>query len=356
MNIEEYFDPTIDLPPPTDEDDPRPNGVRWGPFRSSGSSRPDAPAEPLTPIDWTSIRDGDDFDVIEPGLFHPGRWINIAAGTKQGKTDLVLFAAVFHSLGIDPFDQVPTQQRCVLYLDAENGGMELWDRLHNSFGLDIDQLDSLPTVIAPPKLGTTEGAAAAFATVEQYAADIVIIDGVNGVLAGAEKDDAPWRDLYENFITPAKMRGLAVCTLDNVGHEAKHRSRGSSVKQDKADAEGLLKRAADGSVTITYRVVRSADIPDSVTFGRTGERDNPDNPVRYTRVGTIIPPGTIELASLLDTLDVDADASRRAVRAALKAAIDADPKNPTKYRAGNDVITPAQRYRRNRRANTQLEF
>lgn len=340
-----------DVPAPTDGDAPVHDGIHWGPFASNGSTRPDGAADPLTPIDWISIRDGDVFDVIEPGLFHPGRWINIAAGTKQGKTDLVLYAAVFHSLGVDPFDQVPTQHRCVLYLDAENGGMELWDRLHHSFGLDIAQLDSIPTVIAPPKLGTVEGAAAAFATIENYAADIVIIDGVNGVLDGAEKDDAPWRDLYENFITPAKIRGLAVCTLDNVGHEAKHRSRGSSVKQDKADAEGLLKRAADGSVTITYRTRRSSDIPESVTFGRTGEKDNPTDPVRYTRVGTIIPPGMIDLARVLDDLDVDPDAGRKIIRDALAAAKERDPDNQAKYGARNDLFGPAQRYRRNRRAN-----
>ena len=98
---------------------------------------------------------------------------------------------------------------------------------------------------------------------------MVIIDGLNGVITGAEKDDTPWRDLYEWAIAPLKAMNIAVVTAANHGKDRTLGPHGSSVLQDKPDAIVRIDRT-DGGAKLTTTHRRTSAYPLEQTFTVSG--------------------------------------------------------------------------------------
>ena len=277
-------------------------------------------------VDWGELWDGVDSDepVID-GLAYKGRWTAIAAQAKAGKSTLLLGLAV----------ATARAGMSVLYFDTEMTRQDMRARLEEWMELGPDDLGNLHYCDLPGKLDTAEGSSALYATVERYVPSLVIIDGLNGVVAGGENDDTTWRDLYEWSITPCKARGIAVISADNLGKDTTRGPRGSSVKLDKADAVIELQRTNLGAkLTATHR--RTAAFPREQHYV-IAHADEDEPPMVVVRVDDSDPEGTSEVIAKLWELGLPVDIGVRKAREALRAA---------GFRVNNAAIGTAVRTRR----------
>ena len=279
-------------------------------------------------VDWHELWKRDDTDhSIIPGVAFPGRWTAIAAPAKAGKSTLITGLAVeLARTGID-----------VAYVDTEMGSRDMQGRLEDWMQLepgDVEHFHYLDSVSY--KLDTVNGAAAFLHDIDILAPAVVIIDGLNGVVDGAENEAETWRDLYDLTIAELKRRGHAVITADNLGKDTGRGPRGSSVKLDKADGVLSMEKTDDGCKLVTTHW-RTADYPKEQSYVIVGaDEDDPALTVR--RVVGSDPEGTSELVVAITELGLPYDISVRKARAALKAA---------GHKTRNDALAAALRTRRN---------
>jgi hypothetical protein len=266
-------------------------------------------------IDWATIHDRP--DEIVDGLILPGRWTALAAKAKAGKTTLEMACSVAISEGVDPFDGRPIVPVTVLYVDAEMGRLDLADKLAELGYPDPGALTRWHATDLPPRLDTPAGGDMLVQAPRQLGAKVVVIDGINGTVSGAEKDDLVWRAFYDHTIYPLKRLGVAILTGDNLGKDTTLGPRGSSVKVDKPDGVILLSRTDDG-VKLTTRERRTSAYPSE----RILTIDGLDGvgPTRYRHVTHAWPPGTSDAVSVLDRLGVPVDWGRGRARQALATA------------------------------------
>lgn len=297
----------------------------------------------LVIIDWAAERD-ESAELVD-GLVIAGRWTAVAAAAKAGKSSLLVSVSVEVSEGRHPFDATLTDPVAVLYIDAEMGRIDLEERLVEC-GYKPSLLARWWACDIPPRLDTTDGAAKVLDYVRAHQIRFVVIDGINGTVGGAEKDDSPWRLLFEYTIQPLKVMGVAVMTADNLGKDSALGPRGSSVKLDKADAVLNLTRTATG-VNLHASHRRTAAYPVDTAlevFGIDG-----DEPVRYRRpVGDTYPDGTKEVADLLDEMGVDPTFGRDKVRRLLRQVAEEAP-DPDRLKVRNVLLGAAIRWRKEAR-------
>ncbi len=291
-----------------------------------------APISPVELIDWATIHDRPD-EIVE-GLILPGRWTALAAKAKAGKTTLEMACSVAISEGRDPFDGHPITPVTVLYVDAEMGRVDLAERLAELGHPDPTKLVRWHATDLPPRLDTPAGGLQLAETARQLLAEVVVIDGINGTVTGAEKDDLVWRAFYEHTIAPLKRMGVAIVTGDNLGKDTALGPRGSSVKVDKPDGVILMSRT-DNGVKLVARERRTAAYP----LERLLTVDGLDNggPITYRVVHAAWPTGTLDAVALLDRLAIPVDYGRGKVRQALAAAQET---------MGDHILTAAIRWRR----------
>ena len=301
-------------------------------------------------IDWSEERDHAD-ELVE-GFAMAGRWTAIAAAAKAGKSSLLISMSVEISEGRDPFDGTPIEPLRVLYVDAEMGRLDMEERLVEC-GYEPPKLRNWWACDIPPRLDTTAGAALVVDFVRAHQIQMVVIDGINGTVGGAEKDDSPWRLLFEHTIRALKAIGVAVVTADNLGKDSTLGPRGSSVKMDKADAVLHLTRTANG-VNLHASHRRTAAYPlDTalVVYGLEG-----DEPVHYRRaLGAVHPDGTKEFAELLDELGIDPEATKRAVRSTLRR-LAAEAGDRQRYKVRDTTLVAAIRWRKEARKGSGTTF
>jgi hypothetical protein len=256
-------------------------------------------------VDWDDLynRVNDDEAVVE-GLAYRGRWTALASAAKAGKSTFLLGLAV----------ETATAGMTVMYLDAEMGRGDVLERVEDWMGLKPSDLVNLRYTDLPPKLDNVAGAQALWDVAEELGPDIVIIDGLNGVVNGAENDDTTWRDMYEWAIAPLKARNVAIVSADNTGKDRTLGPRGSSVKLDKADAVLILERT-DTGVTLIASHRRSTSYPREQEYIVT-DADESGPPMRVVRVddGSGVPEGTARVVAILDNLGAPLDISRRTAR------------------------------------------
>ncbi|MDO8363052.1 MAG: AAA family ATPase [Actinomycetota bacterium] len=267
-------------------------------------------------VDWAEVFTRPPVDAIVDGLLIPGRWTALVAPAKAGKSTLALHIAHTLARGIDPFTGVRRAPVTVLYIDGEMGELDVHERV---VALDLTPTDlvRLHYTDRPPKGDTAPGGIAVESTVRALGVEVVILDGLNALISGAENDDLPWRNLYELTIAPLKSAGCAVLSSDNTGHVETHRGRGSSVKLDKADAVTEVKRTDSGVRLLTPRP-RCAAYAREIVLAIDGAEG--DRPITYRHALHSWPDGTHTAVALLDRLGVPRNAGRPAALAALKAA------------------------------------
>lgn len=288
------------------------------------------PPQLIDLVNWHDLYSGTDIDddAIIDGLAFRGRWTAIASPAKAGKSTVILALAV-----------AATQAGHVTaYVDTEMGRGDVLARVKDWMHLGPDDLADLHYCDLPPKLDTVQGAVLLHNTVAAYNPALVVIDGLNGVVNGAENDDTTWRDMYEWGIAPLKRAGVAVISADNLGKARDAGPRGSSVKMDKADAILRLERTDIGvKLTATHR--RTSAYPAELEY-RVTDASEEGAPMRVTRVdaGAGYPPGVKEIAALLDLLGAPLDIGRGKAQDMLRAHDGSGRKN--------DAVGCALRYRR----------
>lgn len=228
-------------------------------------------------IDWSEAFGNHAPEVpIVDGLIFPGRWTAIVAPAKAGKSTWALHVAHRLARGIDPWDANKLHAdgpMAVLYLDAEMGRLDTVGRL-TAIGLTANDLDNLAYTDLPHKFDQLETASWLARAANLIQPSVVILDGINGFVTGAEKDDTPWRMLYEFAIAPLKRAGIAVISTDNTGKDEQLGARGSTVKTDKADVIFTMRASRDDymnhQTVITRKHARTTSFVDQLTLRVNG--------------------------------------------------------------------------------------
>ena len=256
-------------------------------------------------------------EALVEGLAFPGRWTLIAAKAKVGKSSLMIHIALSLAMGIDPFTGHRRQRLRVWYVDAEMGRLDMGQRLRD-LGITYEQVHPFFRYTdVKLQWNTVQGAAAAVSSARKHADDVVIIDGLNGVVGGGENDDTTWRPFFDLAVSPLKIDGVAVLTLDNLGHDLNKSTRGSTVKLDKPDGILTLSRTDAGVKLKTTHQRTSAYLSELVLnmAGREGDR-----PISYRQVEGAWPAGTREVMLLLERLGLPVDTGRERARTAIREA------------------------------------
>lgn len=296
-------------------------------------------------VDFAEVHDSAD-DLVE-GLFLPGRWTQMPAAAKAGKSTLLVWITLELSEGRDPFDGTPIEPAVVLYADGEMGRDDL-EELIRSCGRDPLKLPNWHATTERPRLDTPAGSARLLRRVDDLSARLVILDGLNGFVdpGASENDDTTWRPMFSLAILPLKERGVAVGSADNKGKDTGKGSRGSSVKVDKPDAVIEVRRIDGGTRLAATHRRGSAFLAalDLTVDGLDGVGST-----RFRRSAEGYPSGTQAAVAVLDRLGVSRDDGRRKVRARLRdeaATAEADGRDSTEFHIANDVLGAALRFRK----------
>lgn len=296
-------------------------------------------------IDWTTPNDvGDD---LVDGLVIPGRWTQFVAAAKTGKSTLLVSMSLELSEGRDPFDGTPTTPVTVLWVNGEMGRDDL-DELISACGHVPAQLTRWHSTDEHLRLDTADGALRLLKRVDHIGAQLVIVDGLNGVVNpdASENDDTTWRPFYAHTIVPLKRRNVAVASADNMGKDASKGSRGSSVKTDKADGVINVSRLERG-VKLHATHARGGRFVDTLALNAVGL--DRSQPIRYSSTAQQWPPGTRHALDLLAELAVPLDEGRDKVRARLRSLRDAAAAtgtDSTRFEVSTDALRVALRHRR----------
>lgn len=312
------------------------NGDDWAIVKASSVPSDDGDKQPLglELIDWKNVNDRP--EALIEGLVYPGRWIAFFGGPKAGKSTLLIALSLDIARGYNTTAAAHRTPTRVLYVDAEMGRVDMLERLTAHGIPDPSTIPNWWATDLPHPFDTPEGAQRLHHTVKELAIDCVIIDGLNGAVAGNENDDTTWREFYKLTIHPMKNRGIAVITGDNSGKDPTLGQRGSSVKQDKPDANARIKKA-ENAAEVHIKQRRTAAYQEKTVF----KIDNLDSTayVTVTAVAKADPLMTSDAIAALDALGLPNDATNETCKAALR-------ENGPGFR--NDAIAAAVRRRKAR--------
>jgi hypothetical protein len=295
-------------------------------------------------VDWNNTTLPED-ELVE-GLIIPGRWLQLVAQAKVGKSSLMMHLSIELSEGRHPLDGHSVRAIQVLYLDGEMGEADL-RQLIEDCGHDPAKLPNLHCSTERVRLDTEAGAERMLRQAEKLGAELVMLDGLNGFVnaEASDNDDNTWKPLYLRAVDPLKRRRVAVVSGDNMGKDSGRGSRGSSVKNDKADCVMPVKRTQSG-VKLVPSHRRGGSYADELDLEAEGF--DRAKPIRYWRAMASWPTGTAEAVRALDDLHVPLDATRRKARSILQAkvtALEAQGLDADAYRVRNDALGAGLRYR-----------
>ncbi len=199
------------------------------------------------------------------GILAAGKRHHIAAERKTGKS---------LALGIIQVVNTIEAGGTAAVLDRENGADEYGRRLNDVLtarGLDDDLIHAVEQrfrYYAWPSLSLLWAKNAAY-PLAFAGVDLVIFDSSRKFLTnvGLKEDlSDDYSKFTEALIDPLSRTGIAVVVLDNTGHAAKDRARGSSAKGDLADITYTLLTKAEfnehqaGRLELTCRESRFGDV------------------------------------------------------------------------------------------------
>ena len=308
------------------------------PCDAQPSAGPDGTGWGCTPINWAefwTIEATDPEWVIEP-LFPAGRQTAIYSPAKTGKSLLVLDMVAAAVTGRSVLGQPAKPPIRVVYLDLEMTEADLRERLVDlGYGPD-DDLSGLAYYQLPslPPLDTELGGMVLAELAEAHRADLVIIDTMARVVSGDENSADTYRDFYRHTGLRLKQMGVALGRLDHMGKDADRGQRGASAKNDDIDVVYKLTTADAGQLRLKRTHQRVSWMADELTVIR-----HEDPNLRHAIAGGGWPAGVAEVAEILVTLEIPADASGAVAMAALTKA------GQGRRRA---LVLDTQKYRRSR--------
>lgn len=329
-------------------DDPYAGVPPLGERSENGESPPD-PAEDTLPgrivvelypvLDWHAAFAAQPVDVawlVEP-VIERGKSYAMYAPAKAGKSLLLQDLAAGVATGRPVLGNPAAAPIRVLYVDLENAVTDVVERM-SAYGHRPGDLANLRYLSFPalPPLDTRTGGAHLVALANHHGAELVVIDTVSRLIAGAENDADTLHAVYRLALAPLKAAGIAVVRLDHAGKDLARGQRGTSAKSGDVDVVWRLEVAGPTGVTLTREATRNTHHPERVHLVRRFE------PLRHELAAVAaMAVGTIAAVAELDALDVPPDAGRDLCRAVLaKAGV----------RVSNDTLNAAIRHRKNRLA------
>lgn len=268
-------------------------------------------------LDWADLWTTTPADVdwlCEP-LLERGRSAVVYSPPKAGKSLLSLEIAAALSAGRAVLGNPTRTPMTVLYVDLENTGADIRERL-DALGYgpaDLERLRylSFPSMAA---LDTPAGGAQLTRLVDHHQAELVVIDTVSRVVAGEENSADTYANLYRHALVPLKGRGVTVLRLDHAGKDAERGQRGSSAKSADVDHVWRLVDHDHGRVGLRREASRTGHGADHLNLQRHTE------PLRHLPAGTILLDPRVEHAiTVLDQAGHPADLGRDTARDALAA-------------------------------------
>jgi hypothetical protein len=226
------------------------------------------------------------------------------APAKAGKSELALWTGARAATGQDLFGN-SIEPVTVLYLDLEMTEDDVKERLDDfGYGPDTD-LSQLCYSQHPgmPPLDTARGGEALESEITALGAELVIIDTLSKVVEGEENASDTYLAFARHTGNRLRALGVAGLFLDHTGKDVSKGARGSSAKNDHADAVFRLIQRDRGIVRLdlTHRRIGWLD---SLTLRRTAD----EHAIRWTVTEQQAEPvGTSRLAALLVELGADAD-------------------------------------------------
>ena len=256
-------------------------------------------------IDWQTTWDserGASF-LVDP-LIPEGRQVVIVGPSKAGKSELALWVAAHAATGSDLYGQ-PIEPIPTLYVDMEMIEDDVLERL-TDFGFDRHtDLSLLVYCQYPPlpPLDTAQGGEALAAEAQAVGARLVVIDTLSKVVEGEENSS----DTYLNFAKHTggrlRNRGISAVYLDHTGKDLRKGARGSSAKNDHADAVYRLTRHDRGIVQFDLTHRRVAWLG-PIALRRVEDEEG----IRYrVEDNEAWPAGTSKVAADLDELGASLD-------------------------------------------------
>ena len=295
-------------------------------------------AAAYTPVDWHALweRAPEEIPWLCEPLIAAGRLVAIYSPPKVGKSLITLEIAAALATGRPVLGNPPRPPKRVVYVDLENSGEDIHERL-SAMGYTPDDLGNLLYFSFPslPALDSARGGRHLLALAVAHRADLVVIDTVSRTIQGGENDADTFHQLYRHALAPLKGRGVAVLRLDHSGKDPEQGQRGSSAKASDVDAVWLLVKRTETSLYLKRQESRSPHGADLVQMVRR------THPLRHEVLGNgAVEDGpVVELAAILDGLGLPPDAGRERARSALAAA---------GYRVSNSDLAAAIRYRKGR--------
>ncbi len=273
----------------------------------------------LQPVVWAELWKHDEQAagdwLVEP-LIPRGRQVALFSEAKSGKSLLSLEIAAATATGRPVLGQAAGQSVSVVYIDQEMTPDDLRERIADlGYGPD-DDLDRLAyfQLSSLPPLDTAGGGRVVAELLDTYRPTLFVIDTMASLTSGPEKDSDTYRDFYRHTGSLLKEREVALLRLDHSGKDRSKGQRGSSAKADDVDVVFFL-TVEDSTLRLRRTHSRIPWVPAEVTLSRVAE------PVLHHEVTSDgFKKETIDVARLLDSLDVPIDASAGVAMSALREA------------------------------------
>lgn len=274
----------------------------------------------LPVLDWHALWAQEDTEewIVEP-LLPARRLVAIYSAPKVGKSLLLLEIAVAVSRGTEVLGVRLDRPRRVLYVDFENDPRgDVRERLR-AMGIGPDDLAGLDYLSYPPLggLDSAQGGALLMAAVEEYAAEVVVIDTVSRSVGGEENANDTWLNFYRHTGLALKRAEVALVRLDHSGKDASKGQRGGSAKSGDVDAIWRLSRVSESVYRLDCEDARMRITEKTLVLHRE------TNPLRHRVDGAGRKAAwDVKLAEVLAALDaagLPRTTGRDGARAALKA-------------------------------------
>jgi len=210
---------------------------------------------------------------------------------------------------------------------------DLYERLSDMGFVPESDLSHLHYYLLPalPALDTPEGGEAVLSIARRHDAGLIIIDTTSRVLTGKKNDADTLRAFYQWTGLPLKADGRTVWRLDHSGKDMGKGQRGTSAKNDDVDLVWELTAREGGGLRLRATYRRQSWVPEVVDLVKL------EDPLRHERAAESWPVGTVELAKLLDQLEIPLGHGNTLTRRVLKEHGKG---------ARNEVIAAAIRYRK----------
>ena len=291
--------------------------------------RPGPDEYPLPdPVSWSEVFGAQPNRNLALGLWCPeGRATAVYSPAKEGKSSFVLHD-VYEALS----------EMVVTYLDKEMALDDLREIL-NDLGATEAEMINLRYYVYPslPLLDQPGGGEYLVRLCQRDGSRLVVFDTAKRFVEGDESENDTWQRFWTYTGSVLKQAGITWIRLAHAGKDLRRGQRGGSSLNDDVDVVWELQRTDDGT-RLKRMFSRVSWLPEEIDYVRRTD------PVRFVQSHFSLPPGTLEVAALLDRLGLPPDVSGRIASNRLRDA---------GHSARNEAVFAAVKHRKYLTSNSE---